>query len=365
MKLKLFIIFYFIFSFASISELIAHLNNGNKLNGIVNYNYEDHIKYKIIVTVEKEPRHKKILIKGGFYLLELKYEELKDGTFRFTQKKGEVIHDGNTYQFKISEIFYSVQENQITLFYFSRGVSTHIIIFFESKKFEVPSRAYILPLLHSVLTSWLTHYQVTNENSNYFKKEPNLHNGIYKSTDDEYFQVIFKKTKKLTLKNPSENISEYNNQNLDNDTCNKLFSGFVENHGSVIPVLEKVDDIQKLYTEVMNEEKSFCVRGTSCYHQSLEILSKIKNKGELPQPLIITLICPSNAEGVALECLDRPKTNEKWITHQALLYKAKDDKKFYVLDPSVDLEKIIELNAWLKILNSPPYLFFTITWKKY
>ena len=360
MKLKLFIIFYFIFSFASISELIAKLDSGQKYQGYIYLFSVTESPNKFDFTVEKDSGMNIIKLKGNLFLFQLKYRKLEDETYNFNLIKDNLAGTN----IDISKpITYLVKDNHIDLYFFSNTIHGYIRIYFNSAEFEVPTNmdSLGLGLLNSYFHIGLTRYEEAQPDTKYYEKRSSLPDGVYKDTYGEYFQVLLRKPHDLELKNPLENLSHYNYQYLDNDTYKKLFNGFTENLQPVIPALENAEQIQKLYTDVMKEEKSSCVDMSLCYHHSLEILGQIKNKGLLPQPVLILLGCPA----MHPRCLELPNSHLKMQSHLAILYKAKDDTNTYILDPSVNSEKIITIDEWIKKINREKNANFRIIWKKY
>jgi|GEM_PF-5276148 len=95
---------------------------------------------------------------------------------------------------------------------------------------------------------WKNRYAIYQVTSGDFKKKKKLPDGICKTTDNKYFQVINDRTpkiKELELKNPKQNMSVYKtNQQLPHKLCTTLFKDYVYPQPCKIsvnskPILEK------------------------------------------------------------------------------------------------------------------------------
>ena len=90
-----------------------------------------------------------------------------------------------------------------------------------------------------------------------------MKNGIYRTADDKYFQVIDSKINQLTLRNISQEISRSKkNKHLNNDIYDTLFEGGIVKDKSEHPIFlaklketikpEKLVEVKELFEGLMN-----------------------------------------------------------------------------------------------------------------
>lgn len=111
----------------------------------------------------------------------------------------------------------------------------HVIIRDPKKFFKKPALAEA-PLaemfkLVEYTTDATLRYQIHSLKSDELKKKKDLKEGIHRTKDNKYFQVINQRTprlRELELKDPSRNMSVYKtNQQLSHTLCTALFKGYV------------------------------------------------------------------------------------------------------------------------------------------
>ena len=155
---------------------------------------------------------------------------------------------------------------------------------------------------------------------------------------------------------------QYQNENYEldpNSYHSSLLSWFLESN--LIPSLESKARIKSLYKKVMRENVDYCINNETCVYNSIDIINRIAKHDGIPEPKIIRLFCPI----ILPSCLKHRNGFIRWSLHQALIYRAIDDNKVYVLDPSFSKSNVYEFNLWFKTLDKEKVSNFQIYDKLY